>query len=132
MWGVRHDANLALARRDDPRGTIRSDQPRAPVGRKFPGPHQVKSRECLGNADNEFIQRRLWPSMFVGSKRRRDKNHGGVGDPSLRRPLARYSKLAAVVRLAPLPGVLRLKLGFHRSGGLGMECTFTAGQALHD
>ena len=44
--GGRHDADLALSRRDDPRA-IRSDQARAPVLQELPGFDHVKGRECL-------------------------------------------------------------------------------------
>src|SRR5205814_1770585 len=41
-----HDANLAFARRNNPR-TIRADQSRAPVLQKFPGTHHVERGNAL-------------------------------------------------------------------------------------
>ena len=74
---ARHDADLALARRDDARA-VRPDQPRVLALQELPRPHHVERRNAFGDADD---QRHAGVGGFhdrVGRERRRHEDHGRI------------------------------------------------------
>src|SRR5690606_35973620 len=75
-----HDADLALARRDDP-GTVRPDQPAVVVGQCRLHFHHVEHRDALGDADDEPNAgvRRLEDRVHRERRRHVDHAHVGAG-----------------------------------------------------
>ncbi len=60
-------------------GTIRSDQPRSPVLQKLPRLHHVERRNAFGDADDQIDFSVGGFHDRVGGKRRRNKDHSGIG-----------------------------------------------------
>ena len=84
MYAARHDADLALAGRDDAR-TVRSDEPSLGEVDGVCRAHHVNHRNAFGDADDE---RELGVGGFedgVGGIRRRNKNHRRVRAGSFHR-----------------------------------------------
>ena len=100
----RHDADLALARRNDAR-TVRPDQPRAPVLQELPGAHHVERRNAFGDADDQFDLGVGGLHDGVGRERRRHEDHRGIRAGLVDRFLHGVEDRPALVRGAALAGV---------------------------
>src|SRR5580692_445149 len=78
VYRSRHNADLALAGRDNP-GTVWPNQPRAPVLQKLPSLDHVERRNAFSDADDEI---KFGVGCFhdgIGGERRRNENHRRVG-----------------------------------------------------
>ena len=98
-----HDADFAFARRNDARA-VRPDQPRAPILQKLPGAHHVERGNAFGDADDQFDLRIGRFHDRVGGKRRRNKNHRGIGAGLVHRFLHGVEDRPAFVRRAAFAG----------------------------
>jgi hypothetical protein len=74
----RHDADLALVRRDHARA-VRADQARGAALQVALGAHHVLDRDALGDADDEGDARLGRLHDRVGGARRRHVDDAGVG-----------------------------------------------------
>src|SRR5713101_9614169 len=75
---ARHNSNLAFAWRNNS-GTIRSNQPRAPVLQKLPRTNHVEHGNAFGDANDQFELGVRGLHDSVSSKGRRHKNHRRIG-----------------------------------------------------
>ena len=127
-----HDADFALARRNDAR-TVRADEARAAVLKKFPDPDHVERRNAFGDADDEFDFRIGGFHDGIGRKRRWNEDDRRVGIGGTYRLLHGIKYRPALMRATAFAGSDAADdLGAIFRACLSMERAFPAGEALHD
>src|SRR5512133_17992 len=127
-----HDANFALAWRDDARA-VRTDQARALRLEELPRFHHVQRRNTLGDADDQC---KIGIGCFhygVGREWRRYKDYGSVGGGFVDGLRDRVEYRPAFVRG---PALARRNTAHDLraviSAGLRVEGSFASGQALNN
>src|SRR5690625_4908965 len=131
--GAGHDANLALFGRDDARAVGPDQSNIVVVFKRCAHAQHVEHRNAFGNTGdypNAGISRL---QNGIGRKRRRHKNHGGIGTGLLNRFIHGVEDRQAQVILTALAGRdatnhLRAVL----DGLLGVKAALAAGNALTD